>query len=48
LTPFKNPGDETVREPPRGVLEKGALFGWVSERFLATKYREQQRFVKAE
>jgi hypothetical protein len=40
LIPFKKPGDQAVREPPRDVLEKDALLGWVSERFEATKFRE--------
>ena len=41
LARFKMPGEDTAWEPLHGVLEKEQLFGWVSERFVATKDREQ-------
>ena len=41
LARFKMPGEDTAREPLHGVLKKEKLFGRVSERFVATKDREQ-------
>ena len=46
FAPFKKPGEETVRVPPREVPKKDTLFGHVSERFVATEYREPWHFVK--
>ena len=41
LARFEIPGEDTTREPLHGVLEKEKLFGRFSERFVATKDREQ-------
>ena len=42
-TPFNQPSEETLREPPGDVLEQNAPFGWASERLRgkAMTHREQ-------